>query len=117
MKLTTSILAFFAAGNSAESNRCTDVQFGEPGTFPLTSLSSYPGSGNTWVRYLIEEFTGFYTGSIYSDNSLFHGGFKVSDSVKLNRSHIFTRLALGRVFVVRPRLDLWSEILGQQLSR
>ena len=77
MKLTTSILAFFAAGNSAESNRCTDVQFGEPGTFPLTSLSSYPGSGNTWVRYLIEEFTGFYTGSIYSDNSLFHGGFKV----------------------------------------
>jgi hypothetical protein len=55
---------------------CSDVQLAEPGTYPPTSLSSYPGSGNTWVRYLIEQFTGVYTGSLYDDNKLFYGGFK-----------------------------------------
>ena len=59
------------------SGRCTAVKFGEKGSFPLTSLSSYPGSGNTWVRYLIEEYTGYYTGSIYNDNNLYQGGFLV----------------------------------------
>ena len=59
------------------SGRCTAVKFGEQGSFPLTSLSSYPGSGNTWVRYLIEEYTGYYTGSLYNDNSLYRGGFLV----------------------------------------
>ena len=39
------------------------------------SLSSYPGSGNTWVRYMIEEFTGYYTGSVFHDGKLYRGGF------------------------------------------
>jgi hypothetical protein len=26
------------------------------------ALVSYPGSGNTWLRYLIEATTGIYTG-------------------------------------------------------
>ena len=88
MKLTTSILAFLSSSSAHESNRCTAVQFGAEGSFPLTSLSSYPGSGNTWVRYLIEEYTGYYTGSIYSDNNLFHGGFKVSGDMK-NKAKVF----------------------------
>lgn len=58
------------------NDRCSPVDFAPAGTFPLTSLSSYPGSGNTWVRFLIEEYTGYYTGSIYSDKNLFKGGFK-----------------------------------------
>ena len=58
-------------------DRCGEVKLGEKGQFPLTSISSYPGSGNTWVRYLIEEFTGYYTGSIYDDKRLYLGGFKV----------------------------------------
>lgn len=57
-------------------DRCGEVKLGEKGQFPLTSISSYPGSGNTWVRYLIEEFTGYYTGSIYDDKRLYLGGFK-----------------------------------------
>ena len=85
MKLTTSILAFLSSSSAHESNRCTAVQFGAEGSFPLTSLSSYPRSGNTWVRYLIEEYTGYYTGSIYNDNNLFHGGFKVN-STTMNTS-------------------------------
>ena len=28
---------------------------------------SFPGSGNTWIRFLIEQATGFYTGSVYRD--------------------------------------------------
>ena len=63
------------------SGRCTAVKFGEKGSFPLTSLSSYPGSGNTWVRYLIEEYTGYYTGSLYNDNSLYRGGFLVCSDI------------------------------------
>ena len=61
---------------SPSETRCSQVQFGTENQFPMTSLSSYPGSGNTWVRYLIEEYTGYYTGSIYSDMNLFKGGFK-----------------------------------------
>jgi Sulfotransferase domain len=33
-------------------------------------LYSFPGSGNTWVRQLIEYATGIYSGSIYDDKSL-----------------------------------------------
>jgi hypothetical protein len=32
-----------------------------------TALASFPGSGNTWVRYLIEGATGIFTGSRYKD--------------------------------------------------
>lgn len=32
---------------------------------PRTALASYPGSGNTWVRHLIQQATGLNTGSIY----------------------------------------------------
>eukprot|EP01062_Namystynia_karyoxenos_P030940 TRINITY_DN23004_c0_g1_i1.p1 TRINITY_DN23004_c0_g1~~TRINITY_DN23004_c0_g1_i1.p1 ORF type:complete len:1051 (+),score=335.27 TRINITY_DN23004_c0_g1_i1:92-3244(+) len=28
---------------------------------------SFPGSGNTWIRFLIEQSTGVYTGSVYQD--------------------------------------------------
>ncbi|XP_033761170.1 WSCD family member CG9164-like [Pecten maximus] len=40
-----------------------------------TALLSFPGSGNTWVRHLIQELTGFYTGSIYQDKTLAKNGF------------------------------------------
>ena len=29
---------------------------------PLIGLFSYPGSGNTWLRYLIQKTTGYVTG-------------------------------------------------------
>ena len=71
------ILKFVLAGLTTGHDRCGNVSFGQPGQFLPTTLSSYPGSGNTWVRYLIEEFTGTYTGSIYNDNKLYLGGFEV----------------------------------------
>lgn len=34
------------------------------------ALASYPGSGNTWIRHVIQQGTRVYTGSMYKDNSL-----------------------------------------------
>ena len=44
--------------------------------FPITPIHSFMGAGNTWLRYLIERTTGFYTGSAFSDSALIRGGFK-----------------------------------------
>ena len=38
------------------------------------ALASYPGSGNTWIRWLIEAATGIYTGSVYKDAHLYFEG-------------------------------------------
>lgn len=43
-------------------------------SLPPVALASYPGSGNTWVRYLIEAASGVYTGSIYKDANLYLQG-------------------------------------------
>ncbi|XP_071481312.1 sialate:O-sulfotransferase 1-like [Diadema antillarum] len=47
--------------------RCTHIELGKRGTFPLIALASFPRSGNTWTRQLIEKATGVYTGSTYWD--------------------------------------------------
>ena len=51
-------------------------------TKPITALVSFPGSGNTWMRYLIEQATGIFTGSVYCDKSLkiIHPGEHISSS-------------------------------------
>jgi len=51
------------------------VQFGSPGSIPIIGLASYPSSGNTWLRYLIEGITGYYTGSMYNDISIRKKGY------------------------------------------
>ncbi|XP_071789463.1 sialate:O-sulfotransferase 2-like [Asterias amurensis] len=61
---------------AAEDTRCNGTITLKPeGTMPLVAVSSFPGSGNTWVRYLIERATGIYTGSFYNDGVLFKQGF------------------------------------------
>ncbi|KAK7088832.1 WSCD family member CG9164-like [Littorina saxatilis] len=42
---------------------------------PLTALASVQGSGNTWVRHLLHQLTGIYTGSVYSDRQTVSRGF------------------------------------------
>ena len=37
-------------------------------------LVSFPGSGNTWCRLLLEEMTECFTGSVYKDKKLLCGG-------------------------------------------
>lgn len=50
------------------------TSFALPGSLPPRGLASFPSSGNTWVRYLIEGATGIFTGSMYDDTSLMRKG-------------------------------------------
>ena len=49
----------------------TDAEAAKRGIF---YLASFPGSGNTWSRLLLEETTGVYTGAIYCDTQLLRSG-------------------------------------------
>ena len=42
---------------------------------PPTALASKPGSGNTWVRHLLQLATGIQTGSIFHEQRLKRNGF------------------------------------------
>ncbi|KAH8419860.1 hypothetical protein KR009_003291 [Drosophila setifemur] len=57
----------------------------------LTALASFPGSGNTWLRYLLQQSTGVLTGSIYKDYGLLKTGFPAENvcnsSVLLVKTH------------------------------
>ena len=55
-----------------DSPDCKDFKttFNKDDPIPRISLASFPNSGNTWLRYLIEGLTGIYTGSFYLDMGL-----------------------------------------------
>lgn len=60
------------------------------GKRPITAIVSFHGSGNTWVRYLIEQVTGVFTGSIYCDpvlRKMFPGEFVASGNVVVVKTH------------------------------
>ncbi|XP_042875175.1 WSC domain-containing protein 1-like [Penaeus japonicus] len=38
-------------------------------------LHSYPRSGNTWIRYLLEAASGIFTSSVYTDRTLIAAGY------------------------------------------
>ena len=44
-------------------------------TRPPIALASFPGSGNTWVRGLLQQATGICTGGIYCDTTLRISGY------------------------------------------
>ena len=44
---------------------CKEMSFRDSGA--PTLLVSFPGSGNSWVRQLLESTTGIYTGSVFCD--------------------------------------------------
>lgn len=56
-------------GNSVECSRF-GVHFVEKKSLPMVALVSFPGSGNTWVRYLMETSSGVFTGSVYTDRQI-----------------------------------------------
>ena len=39
------------------------------------ALASFPGSGNTWLRYLLQQASGILTGSVYNDQNFKDGIF------------------------------------------
>ena len=60
------------ASNLSKDGNC---QFINPHSHAPTVLISLPGSGNTWVRGLLERITGICTGAVYCDVSLRSSGF------------------------------------------
>ncbi|PIK46762.1 putative WSC domain-containing protein 1 [Apostichopus japonicus] len=60
--------------NGAESD-CTDVKVAPKGSMRLRLLYSSEGSGSTWLRYLLELTSGYYTGSHYRDSQDYMAGF------------------------------------------
>ena len=74
-------------------------------------LASFPGSGNTWARYVIERATGYFTGSIAEDGTLFEGGFKGefenvdNGRTILIKSHRPIKRCDGAILLVRNPYD------------
>ncbi len=82
-------------------NKCKTV-FGERSFLPESArhlpplLYTFPGSGNTWCRLLIEYATGIYTGSVYNDESLLQalpGEFTCNWLVSAVKAHPHTHRA------------------------
>ncbi|GIY42585.1 WSCD family member CG9164 [Caerostris extrusa] len=71
-------------------NVCVQPRFKKP-PGPMTALASFPGSGNTWIRYLVQQSTGILTGSVYRDYSLKRNGYPAESvangSVLLIKTH------------------------------
>ena len=60
---------------------CKTMSFKSSG--PTVALVSYPGSGNSWVRQLLEASTGIYTGAVYCDSSYINAGM-IGEGVQTN---------------------------------
>lgn len=79
-----------AASLPSDSSPSLQIQ-GVPTAPLLTALASFPGSGNTWLRYLLQQATGILTGSIYKDYGLLKTGFPAENvcnsSVLLVKTH------------------------------
>ena len=49
--------------------KCRTLEYMSP-PGPLTALASFPGSGNTWVRHLLQQATGKFTMQYFSLNEI-----------------------------------------------
>ncbi|XP_019622376.1 PREDICTED: WSC domain-containing protein 2-like [Branchiostoma belcheri] len=83
-----SLTHFSAYRTVIQDIRCTKTVLLPTNSRPLTALVSFPGSGNTWVRHLIETATGIYTGSFYNDGDLFNKGFRGEKENWLKRNTV-----------------------------
>ncbi|CAC5423102.1 unnamed protein product [Mytilus coruscus] len=69
---------------------CPEIRFSVTRR-PLTALASFPGSGNTWARHLIEQSTGIATGSIYCSHVIkndFIGECSAGTNVVVVKTHV-----------------------------
>ncbi|XP_065348218.1 sialate:O-sulfotransferase 2-like [Cloeon dipterum] len=74
LKLDVHRRTFIPWPNSVECGHY-GVHFVEKKSLPMAALVSFPGSGNTWVRYLMETSSGVFTGSVYTDRQILTRGF------------------------------------------
>nr|XP_023029409.1 WSCD family member AAEL009094 isoform X1 [Leptinotarsa decemlineata]XP_023029410.1 WSCD family member AAEL009094 isoform X1 [Leptinotarsa decemlineata] len=78
---------------------CSDLKLLDPPKETI-ALASFPGSGNTWLRYLLQQATGFLTGSVYKDYGLLKNGFPaesfLNGSVLVVKTHEWGSAARNR---------------------
>lgn len=60
---------------------CSELKFLDPPSEHVVALASFPGSGNTWLRYLLQQASGILTGSVYKDYGLLKNGFPAEDVI------------------------------------
>jgi len=107
---------------------CKNKAFRKTGK--LIGLASFPGSGNTWSRTLLEQSTGVYTGSIYSDNSLVSAGFEgeciVSRNVIAIKTHatynpgMKERISIkfdGVIYIIRNLYDALISEYSRRMTK
>ena len=88
--VATKQASLMAKQMSGESWCHKDLSFLNRTSGPIVALVSFPGSGNSWVRHLLEQATGVYTGSVYCDTTLkayFPGEYVVSANVVAVKTH------------------------------
>ena len=77
--------------NTAKSSCSSAREFlQQGGSYVPALLYSFPGSGNTWVRLLLDYATGIYTGSVYTDEKLLRvlpGEAKCDSTVLAIKAH------------------------------
>ncbi|XP_070537155.1 sialate:O-sulfotransferase 1-like [Ptychodera flava] len=70
----TSMIKGLVQSNSSNTTHCP-IRLAPPHTFPIVALASIPGSGNSWTRHLIQQATGYATGSVYGAIRMAENGF------------------------------------------
>jgi hypothetical protein len=74
---------------SCELSDATFIDADGGGGHVRVALSSFPGSGNTWARILLEKATGRRTGSEYFDKKLVRAGLAGEGTKHLNDTLCF----------------------------
>jgi hypothetical protein len=66
---------------------------------------SYPGSGNTWVRLLMEELSGIFTGSSYHDSKILDTGMlgegqKLEHVIAVKYHHLYNEPLMDVIIAI-----------------
>ena len=101
-----------------DCHKFSDMRF--TNSSKVIMLVSFPGSGNTWTRMILEQATGIFTGSIFCDKGLRSNGFYgeqiISSNVlaikthyprdgKPSIGHYHPQHVDGVIFIMRNPLD------------
>ena len=82
-------------------------------------MASFPGSGNTWLRYLLQQSTGIFTGTVYTEKNV-HGFVDLpvfDNSVLATKTHMHPSEIFDKaVLIIRDPFDAlvanWNGIFG-----
>ena len=102
---------------------CKKMSFRNSGTPAV--LVSYPSSGNTWTRLLLEAATGIYTGSVFCDRNFVYSGMFgegiTTENVLVSKTHFFVQKTSSHfkkaIYLIRnPLKAIFAEYTRKYLS-